>query len=268
MLNPIKTSNHGLGLIGAVFLIPLILASSGITVFPVSAHAAPPGRCEPWPECKNDDSDNGAQTLLGTLHFEPRDGLSGAGLLTDHGDDYFDYQKRINLPSCKNTAPGEWFIKAQRELVDGTQIWTANSGDLVADIVHSGQFNGCHGTTEISNGMLTLSLKKTGKRRKMTCWAKFEWQFDNEETANHSLEFFTLQSRGWIPLTTSPFDECDPKNLSSIEILGDFDFFSNVFDNGTTTSSYLETATLDFFVVFHFILGFWLVLKILIMLIH
>ena len=82
-------------------------------------------------------------------------------------------------------------------------------------------------------------------------WAKFEWQFDYEETANHSLEFFTLQSRGWIPLTTSPFDECDPKNLSSIEILGDFDFFSNVFDNGTTTSSYLETATLDFFVVFH-----------------
>jgi hypothetical protein len=221
-----------------------------LSTMPTELSAAP-GKCTPWPECKNDDRDGGSQALSGTLHFEPRDGLSGAGLLTDHGDEDFDYPKRMNLPSCKNTVPGEWFVKAQREIVDGTQIWTANNTDLVIDIVDGGQFNGCYGSTEVSNGMLTLSLKETGKRRNKTCSAKFEWQFDYEETATQSLEYFTLQSIGWIPLTTSPFDQCDSRTLSSIEVLGDFNFFRNVFENGVTTSSYLETATLDFFVVFH-----------------
>jgi hypothetical protein len=94
-----------------------------------------------------------------------------------------NYQERMSLPSCQSTVPGEWFIKAQRDIVDGTQIWTANNTDLVIDIVDGGQFNGCYGSTEVSNGMLTLSLKETGKRRNKTCSAKFEWQFDYEETA-------------------------------------------------------------------------------------
>jgi hypothetical protein len=221
-----------------------------LSTIPTNLRAAP-DKCEPWPACKNEDSIGGSETELWTLHFEPRDGLSGAGLLTDHGDGYFDYQKRMNLPSCQSTEPGEWFIKAQRDIVDGTQIWTANSSDLVIDIVDGGQFDGCYGSTEISNGMLILSLKETGKRRNKTCSAKFEWQFDYEETATQSHEYFTLQSIGWIPLTTSPFDECDPRAVTSIELFGDFNFFRNVFENGVTTSSYLETATLDFFVVFH-----------------
>ncbi len=60
-----------------------------------------------------------------------------------------------------------------------------------------------------------------------------------------------MNSVGWIPLTTSPFDQCDPSTLSSIELLGDFSFFSNVVENGVTTNEYIETETLDFFVVFH-----------------
>jgi hypothetical protein len=251
MFTSLKTTCLRLGLTGAILVIPLLLLINGFTVLSDAAHAAKPGRCEPWPECKDDGSDGGSKILQGTLHFEPRDGLSGAGLLTDHGDDYFDYPKRMNLPSCRDTVAGEWFIHARREMVDGTQVWTADGSDLIIDVVDDGQFDGCHGATEFGNGLLTLSLKQTGKRRNKTCSANLEWQFDHNETANQSLEYFTLQSIGWIPLTTSPFDQCDPETLNSIEILGDFNFFSNVVENGVTTSSYIETATLDFFVVFH-----------------
>jgi hypothetical protein len=251
MFTSLKTVCLRLGLTGVILLIPLLLVIIGFTVLSDAAHAAKPGRCEPWPECKNGGSDGGSKILLGTLHFEPRDGLSGAGLLTDHGVDHFDYSGRMNLPGCQDTVAGEWYIKAQREIVDGTQVWTADGSDLVIDVVDDGQFDGCHGATEFGNGLLTLSLKKTGKGRNKTCSASLDWQFDYKETAAQSLEYFTLQSIGSIPLTTSPFDQCDPNSLNSIELLGDFNFFRNVVENGVTTSNYLETATLDFFVVFH-----------------
>lgn len=251
MFTSLTTTCLRLGFTGVTLLVSLVLLFNGFTVLSDPVHAAKPGRCEPWPECRNDGGDGGSKILLGTLHFEPRDGLSGAGLLTDHGDDYFGYSERINLPGCQDTVAGEWFIKAQRELVDGTQVWTADGSDLIIDVVNDGQFDGCHGATVFGNGLLTLSLKQTGKGRNKTCSANLDWQFDYNETANRPLEFFTLRSMGWIPLTTSPFDECDPKTLSSIEMLGDFNFYSNVVENGVTTSNYLETATLDFFVVFH-----------------
>ncbi len=251
MFTLLKTTCLRLGLTGVILLIPLVLLINGGTVLSDAAHAAKPGRCEPWPECRNDGGDDGSEILAGTLHFESRDGLSGAGLLTDHGNDDFDYSARMNLSGCQDTVAGEWFIKAQRELIDGTQVWTAGDSDLIIDVVNDGQFDGCHGATEFGNGRLILSLKKTGKGRNKSCSANLDWQFDYSESATQSLEYVTLQSIGWIPLTTSPFDQCDPDTLSSIEILGDFNFFSNVVENGVTTSNYLETATLDFFVVFH-----------------
>ncbi len=186
-----------------------------------------------------------------SLHFEPNNGLNGAGLLTDHASNQpgppgssFDYSGRINFPGCSGTPAAEWFIGARVARQGSTQIIRANGPDLIIDIVNANMFDGCYGPTPVNNGALELSLRTVGT----SCVAFLNWNFNYQQTSTGTTEFFTMESADWM-LQTSPFDDCG--NGGSNELIGDFNFLRVTIENGITTSELLDTVTLDFFVVYH-----------------
>jgi hypothetical protein len=186
-----------------------------------------------------------------SLHFEPMNGLNGAGLLTDHADDMpgppgspWDYSGRINFPGCSSTPAAEWFIAARVATQGSTRIIRANGADLIIDIVNGGMFDGCYGPTPVDNGVLEISLRTVGD----SCVAFLNWNFDYQQTSPGVIEYFTLESADWM-LQVAPFDDCG--DGGSNQLAGDFNFLKNTIDNGVTSSQLLQTVPLDFFVVYH-----------------
>ena len=186
-----------------------------------------------------------------SLHFEQRNGLNGAGLLTDHASNQpgppgspLDYSGRINFPGCSGTPAAEWFIDARVATQGSTRIIRAIGTDLIIDVVNANMFDGCYGPTPVNNGALELSLRTVGT----SCVAFLNWNFNYQLTSTGATEFFTMESVDWM-LQTSPLDDCG--NGGSNELIGDFNFLRVTIENGITTSELLDTVTLDFFVVYH-----------------
>ncbi len=186
-----------------------------------------------------------------SLHFEPNNGLNGAGLLTDHASDMpgppgspLDYSGRINLPGCSGTPAAEWFIAARVATQGSTRIIRANESDLIVDIVNGGMFDGCYGPTPVDNGVLEVSLRTVGN----SCLAFLNWNFDYQQTSPGTTEYFNLSSADWMVLAP-PFDDCG--NGGSNQLAGDFNFSRNTVENGITSSDPLQTVSLDFFIVYH-----------------
>lgn len=186
-----------------------------------------------------------------SLHFEPNNGLNGAGLLTDHASDMpgppgssLDYSGRINFPGCAGTPSAEWFIGARVATQGSTRIIRANGTDLIVDIVNGDMFDGCYGPTATNNGVLEVSLRTVGN----SCLALLNWNFDYRQTSPGITEYFNLSSASWM-VQTPPFDDCG--NGGSNQLAGDFNFSKNTIENGITSSEPLQTVFLDFFVVYH-----------------
>lgn len=186
-----------------------------------------------------------------SLHFEPMNGLNGAGLLTDHGSGSpgppgspLDYSGRINFPGCSDTPAAEWFIGARVATQGSTRIIRANGTDLIIDIVNGGMFDGCYGPTSVGNGELEVSLRKVGA----SCLAFLNWNFDYQQASTGVIEYFTLESADWMS-QVAPFDDCG--NGGSNHLAGDFNFLKNTIENGMTSSELLDTVSLDFGIVYH-----------------
>jgi hypothetical protein len=186
-----------------------------------------------------------------SLHFEPNNGSNGAGLLTDHASDMpgppgssLDYSGRINFPGCSGTPAAEWFIGARVATQGSTRIIRANGPDLIVDIVNGGMFDRCYGPTSVDNGVLEVSLRTVGN----SCLAFLNWNFDYQQTAPGTTEYFNLSSADWMT-QTPPFDDCG--NGGSNQLVGDFNFSRNTIENGTASSELLQTVFLDFFIVYH-----------------
>ena len=224
MFNPIKTSNYRLGLIGVVFLISLVLWSSGIPVFSGAAQAAKPEKCTPWPECKNGDG-TGDSTGY-TLQFEAQ--ADRSALTTDHR-------------SSGNTCPGVpetdnevWVIEVTHDQVGDENIYTSTGKIIIDPLPEPGptldnllidifnepsstpvQFtrtcpdtnpvnlDGCFGSTPVSDGLLIYSIRLVGEIPNLSCQSQVSWDFAHCLNDQGVEEFLRIQT-GWMESNRDP----------------------------------------------------------------
>jgi len=229
MLNLVKTTNYRLGLIGAIFLVSLILESSGIPMFPVAAQAAPPEKCSPWPACKND---GGSGDSIGyALQFEAQAGRSA--LTTDHRA--FGNTPGRTCPGVPETDDEVWLVEVIPDQVGNEFIYTSTGkitlggpisesgptlNNLLIDIFNEPpstpvQFtrtcpdtnpvtlDGCFGSTQVHTGSLTYSIRMVGEPSNLSCQSQVSWDFAHCINDAGLEEFLRVQT-GWMESNRNP----------------------------------------------------------------
>jgi len=194
--------------------------------------AAPPEKCDPWPECKNGGG-SGDSTGY-SLQFEAQHGENAefqalrSGLTTDH---------RLfgnTCPGVPETDNEVWVIEVTLDQVGDEYVYTSTGkitidplpdpgptlDNLLIDIFNEPsstpvQFtrtcpdtnpvvlDGCFGSTPVSAGLLTYSIRMVGETLNLSCQSQVSWDFAHCLNDQGIEEFLRIQT-GWMESNRDP----------------------------------------------------------------
>jgi len=218
----------------------------GLAAAPAFSNPADADGCHTHKDCGG-GGDSGKLPEMHTLLFEPRGGPTGSGLLTIHANNgAFDYTARSNVGCPSGSANAEWDITSVKTSNSGVLVYEADGPDLIIDLLADGVgLDGCFGATTVDSGLFKLELRKTGKGRNTSCEARILWNFNHTSQT----DYLSMQSDGWIPLLTPPFDQCDKKSQENSVLIDGLFLFSETTTGGGTVPT--GSLALAYFVVFH-----------------
>ncbi len=220
--------------------IKLIIMVAMLSTISTELLAAPPEKCNPWPECK-DGGGSGDPTGY-ALQFEAQSGENAEfqalrnGLTTDH-------RAYTGAPGIGRTCPGvpetddvSWYVEVIPDQVGNEFIYTSTgkitlngpSGELTGPTLNNllidifnepsstpVQFtrtcpdtnpvtlDGCFGSTPVSAGLLTYSIRTIGKPSNLSCQSQVSWDFSHCINDQGVEEFLRIQS-GWMASNRDP----------------------------------------------------------------
>ena len=198
---------------------------------------AAPKKCDPWPECKNGGGSGDATGYA--LQFEAQSGENAEfqalrnGLTTDHRA--FGNTGGRTCPGVPETDDEVWLVEVMPDQVGNEFIYTSTGkitiggsisepgptlNNLLIDIFNKPastpvQFtrtcpdtspvnlDGCFGSTPVSAGLLTYSIRMVGEPSKLNCQSQVSWDFAHCINDQGVEEFLRIQT-GWMVSNRDP----------------------------------------------------------------